>query len=334
MGQRTWAQRCIAAAMPVFVLVAACSDAESGGGATDASIDGMDAGTRDASLDAPRETGSPDTSSDGATACQSSTWTAGDTNGTLSFGGLSRAYSLHVPAGYTGTVLVPLVFDFHGLGSTAAQEKSGSGWVTLSNQNGFVIVHPQGVGNSWNLMRGTGGCCPPAFDQDVDDVGFVRALIDKLKGEGCVDPKRIYATGLSNGGGMSLRLACDAADVIAAVAPYAFDLFTNQPCNPARPIAMIDYRGLSDNLVPYAGGLSTIPGDTRQVTFMGATQTFEKIRTLNGCTGTPQTTHGNCSTYSMCTAGVEATLCSVQNGGHTWGDSSVAWSVIRNYVLP
>jgi len=97
---------------------------------------------------------------------------------------------------------------------------------------------------------------------------------------------------------------------------------------------MIDYRGTSDNLVPYAGGVSTIPGDTRQVTFMGATQTFEKIRNLNGCTGTPQTTHGNCSTYATCNQGVETTLCSVQNGGHTWGDSSVAWSVLRNYVLP
>jgi polyhydroxybutyrate depolymerase len=183
-------------------------------------------------------------------------------------------------------------------------------------------------------MSGTGGCCPPAFDQNIDDVAFVRALINKLEAEGCVDPKRIYATGLSNGGGMSLRLACDAADVIAAVAPYACDLFQNQPCAPSRPIAMIDYRGTSDPLVLYGGGVMTIPGDTRQVTLIGAVQTFEKIRKLNGCTGTPQTTHGNCSTYTACNQGVETTLCTVQNGGHTWGDSSVAWSVLKNYALP
>ena len=127
-----------------------------------------------------------------------------------------------------------------------------------------------------------------------------------------------------------------AADVIAAIAPYACDLFVSQPCAPSRPIAMIDYRGTSDNVVPYAGGVITIPipGETRQITFLGATQTFEKIRNLNGCTRTPQTTHSNCSTYATCNQGVETTLCTVQNGGHTWGDSSVAWSVLKNHTLP
>lgn len=311
-----------------------------GGAAGSTAGGGAGSGERDAPSEAVADGGIADVAGDvsigdsGGSACQGSTWTVGDTSGSLSFGGQTRTYSLHVPAGFTGTTLVPLVLDFHGLLSTAASEKSGSGWVAVSNQNGFVLVHPQGVGNSWNLMTGAGGCCPPAFDQNIDDVGFVRALIDKLKSEGCVDPKRIYATGLSNGGGMSLRLACDAADVIAAIAPYSFDLIQNQPCAPSRAIGMFDYRGTADNLVPYDGGTTTIPGDTRQVTFTGAKQTFETVRTLNGCTGTPLTTHGNCSTYSACTQGVETTLCTVQSGGHTWGDSSVAWSVLKNYALP
>jgi polyhydroxybutyrate depolymerase len=227
-----------------------------------------------------------------------------------------------------------LVLDFHGLGGTASGERSSSGWLALSNQDTFILVNPQGVGNSWNLTSGTGGCCPPAFDQNIDDVGFVRALIDKLEGEGCVDTKRIYATGMSNGGGMTIRLACEVADVIAAVAPNAFDLIQNQPCTPSRPITMIDYRGTADNLVPYNGGTTTIPGDTRQVTFLGANPTFEQIRILNGCTGTPQTTNNICSTYTTCNQGVQTTLCSVQNGGHSPGDASVGWSVIKNYVLP
>ena len=207
----------------------------------------MDAGPVDASVDTTRSDGGSD---GGSVGCQNSTWTVGDTNGTLSFGAQSRTYLLHVPSGYTGTTAAALVLDFHGLGGTSSGQKSSSGWLALSNQNGFILVHPQGVGNSWNVMNGTGGCCPPAFDQNIDDVGFVRALVDKLKGEGCVDTKRIYATGMSNGGGMTLRLACDAADIIAAVAPNAFDLIQNEPCSPARPITMIDYRGTADNLVP------------------------------------------------------------------------------------
>src|SRR5207302_4114506 len=104
-------------------------------------------------------------------------------------------------------------------------------------------------------------------DANVDDVAFVRALLAKLATEACVDPKRIYATGCSNGGGMVYRLACDAADVIAAGAPVDFDCVTgatNVPscgsCKPARPISMTQFRGTSVGTVPYDGGPANAVG--------------------------------------------------------------------------
>src|SRR5262245_60913419 len=106
----------------------------------------------------------------------------GDSTRTVDSGGLTRSYLVHVPPGYTAANPVPLVIDYHGLSSTAAQQAAISGFRTLSNTAGFIVVHPQGVGNAWN-----GGIC---CSTTTDDVAFTRAMVAKMKTEASIDPQR------------------------------------------------------------------------------------------------------------------------------------------------
>ncbi len=267
-----------------------------------------------------------------AVTCPTTALSAGDTNGSLQVGGANRTYILHVPKGYTGRTAVPLVVDFHGLGSSGSGEASASGYKALSDQEGFLVAYPNGIDNAWNI----GPCCTTS--RTVDDLGFVKALVAKIESSACVDPKRVYAAGFSMGGGISHYLACNAADVFAAVAPSAFDLLqdTEEPCQPSRPITEISFRGTSDPIVPYSGGASNPPnGLNVTIHFLGAQATFQKWAQLDGCTGTPSAADSSgCSTYSQCKDGVEVTLCTKQGGGHEPGSAQVGWAMLKKHSMP
>lgn len=268
-----------------------------------------------------------------ATACgASSTLTPGDTTATIQVGSATRSYILHVPSKYDGQAPVPLVLDFHPILSSATFERSASGYAALSDQEGFVVAFPEGIDAAWNV----GPCCTTS--RTVDDVGFAKALVAKLESQGCIDPKRVYATGFSMGGGMSHMIACNAADVFAAVAPSAFDLLeeSEEPCHPARPISEITFRGTADPIVPYAGGASRPPnGLNVTIHFLGAVGTFQKWASLDGCTGSPSAPDSNgCQTYSQCQAGVEVTLCTTQGGSHTTGSAAIGWNTLKKFALP
>ncbi len=257
-------------------------------------------------------------------------------------GGMTRTFLRHVPPAYTGKTPVPVVIDFHPLGGTGSSWKGSTGWGALADKQGFIMIWPDGVGNSWNAGR----CCRTAFEQKIDDVAFTKAIVATLAKEACIDPKRVYATGCSNGGGMAFKLACDAADVIAAVAPVDFDCVTSAAasdrtcgttCKPARPISEIQFRGTSDDLVPYEGGLR----DGGTTTFPGAQQTFMSFGTINMCTGSPQPlpNHTACQAFPMCGAEVDTILCTVQNGTHcgnyqSFGIVNIAWEVLQAKALP
>ena len=152
--------------------------------------------------------------------CPATALAPGETTTTLQVDGMARTFILHVPAGYTGEAPVPLVIDWHSLGSTGSGQKGVSGYRALSDQEGFVIAWPNGINNAWNV----GPCCTTS--REVDDLAFAKAVVEDIKKRACIDPKRVYADGYSMGGGMSHYLACNAADVFAAVAPSAFDLLT------------------------------------------------------------------------------------------------------------
>lgn len=241
--------------------------------------------------------------------CQGKRLRTGDVRGSLRHGGRTRTYLLHVPASFKGGP-VALVLDFHGYSRTGSSQRSGSGWDKLSEREGILVAYPDGVGSSWNV----GGCCGSAGSANVDDVGFVRALIDKLASEACVDRTRVFASGVSNGAGMVGRLGCEAADVIAGVSLVSSDLRTS-PCRPVRPVTEIAFRGTADTLEPYEGGLVGPTGGKYQSP--GARGSFELYRKLNQCTGEPAASTKYCETYATCAEGTEVTLCTLPGVGHS-----------------
>jgi polyhydroxybutyrate depolymerase len=274
----------------------------------------------------------------------------GESTQSITVGTLMRSYLLHIPPGYTGKTPVPVVFDFHGLGGSGSSQKGLSGWATLGDNKGFITVFPNGVGNSWNIGR----CCSTAQTQNVDDVGFVRAIIRRLQTDACIDARRVYASGCSNGGGMSYRLACDAADVIAAVAPVDCDCVTGSTsnpscasCNPARPISEIAFRATGDQVVPYNGGQCSIAADCppgmscSNFDFPGAAMNFSTWATLDQCTGSAQALagHSACQTNATCGGGAQITLCTQQGGSHcgnyaSLGIINIAWEMFQKEALP
>jgi polyhydroxybutyrate depolymerase len=198
-----------------------------------------------------------------------------------------------------------VVVDIHGFGSDKVQHRGFSGWTVKAETEGFLVVHPNGLFNSWNA----GTCCGTAMTSGVDDVGFLRAMVDAIAAEGSVNAARIYVTGLSNGGAMSHRIACEAADVFAAAAPMAFPVpytdFPNQ-CFPARPIPVLAFMGLTDVVIPYSSGV-----------FGGALPSLDAWRAKNSCGTGPlevQETYGgsDCQIDTSCGGGAEVGLCSIR----------------------
>ncbi|MBN1654920.1 MAG: hypothetical protein JXA30_14215 [Deltaproteobacteria bacterium] len=260
----------------------------------------------------------------------------GDNNDTILINGVTRNYVVHVPASYTGDTPVPLVTDWHPILFDNATQQRNSGFLAKSEQEGFIVVWPNGIDRAWNV----GSCCTTS--RDVDDVGFARGLVAKLSTQLCIDKKRVYANGWSMGGGMSLKLACDATDLIAAAAPAAFDLMipSEQTCTPSRAIPIFSTRGLSDVIVPYNGGPTNPPnGLPVIVTFMGAKEHAKWWADFNGCQEGPSAADSNnCETYTNCRDGVEVVLCTNvgagQFFGHNPGNADLIWPFFQRFSLP
>lgn len=173
----------------------------------------------------------------------------GTMDGTISTGGVTRHYLLHVPSSYQAGIAVPLVVNFHGFESNAKQEEILTGMSAKAEREGFIVVYPDGLDSTWYAGPGAEG---------EADLQFVRDLIASLESQYSIDPKRIYATGISNGGGMTNRVGCSMADVVAAIAPDSGAYNFWQDCNPSRLMPVLAFHGLDDNIVPYAGGTPQI----------------------------------------------------------------------------
>lgn len=267
--------------------------------------------------------------------CPDSPLPAGETQLTIQHDGNEREYEVQVPASYDNSQPVALVIDMHGYTSSKDQQQSISGWSELAETEGFVVVRPNGFGavRSWNAGD---FCCGTAQNQELDDVGLMKAIVAEVSDQLCIDDKRVYASGLSNGGAMSHRLACEAADVFAAVAPvsYPIDFDPFSQCQPSRPIAVMHSHGTSDLIVPYDGSVSAA----------STPESFAYWATADGCSGDPVETHAagdsHCDTYQACTDGVEVTLCTI-DGGHvlyTNADdvpiAALAWDFFKKHPLP
>jgi polyhydroxybutyrate depolymerase len=264
--------------------------------------------------------------------CPSPVLPFGDSTRTLSVDSVSRSFVLHVPRAYDGSKPVPLILDFHSIGSTAAGEADSSLYPAVTDPEGVIVAYPEGMkmalGGAWNL----GPCCIAG----VDDLGFARALLAHLAQIACIDANRVYTVGTGTGGGMAYHLACNAAEVIAAVAPAGFDLMQENvdACKPLRPLTVLSFRGTADSHVPYNGGAGTLVPDMT-ITFLGAKATYARWAQIDGCTGSSSGDDSRgCSTYGGCPAGVEVTLCTKSGGKEEPGDATIAWPVLKRSALP
>lgn len=187
--------------------------------------------------------------------CPGNCWDAfaGETiNGSIQHDGLEREYILYVPDIYTGTIPVPLILNFHGYGSNAFQQMNYGDFRSIADAEGCLVAHPQGTlfegTTHWNVGGWTAG-------STADDVGFTAALIDALSTDYAIDPDRIYATGMSNGGYMSFLLACQLGNRIAAIASVTGSMTpeTYMDCLPEHPMPVLQMHGTGDTVVPYTG---------------------------------------------------------------------------------
>jgi polyhydroxybutyrate depolymerase len=246
---------------------------------------------------------------------------AGEITRTLTHDGLERSYILYVPASVNWSQPVALVFVFHGGTGNAESAIRMSGFNQVADQNGFLVAYPNGTGrlSDDKLLTWNGGnCCGYAQNKNVDDVGFVRAIVTDLQSLANIDAKRIYASGMSNGGILSQRLACEASDVFAAIAPVAGTL-NFSPCDPTQSISVIEFHGTGDQHIPYEGGFG--PESLVDVNFVSVQDSVKFWVSFNGCTSQAQTNSFDDIQHTVwagCTTSTSVELYTVIDGGHAW----------------
>jgi polyhydroxybutyrate depolymerase len=177
----------------------------------------------------------------------------GTTVHTMAFGGLERTYRVHKPAGLAPAA--PLVVMLHGGFGDGEQAENSYGWDQLADSAKFVVAYPYGVGSTWNGH----GCCGKAALENIDDVGFITAMVGQISTTLRIDAARVYAAGISNGGIMTYALACN-SNMFAAIGPVAATQL--DACVAPHPTSVIHIHGTADRLVPYNGGqgASTVNG--------------------------------------------------------------------------
>jgi polyhydroxybutyrate depolymerase len=240
---------------------------------------------------------------------------SGEINGKIVTGGEERRYILHVPASYDGTAAVPLVISMHGFAEWPAHQMQISRWNALADREGFLVVYPAGTGFPlrWRIRSEEGDTFTNI------DVQFISDLIDALMAEYSIDPARVYANGLSNGGGMSDMLACRLSDRIAAFGSVSGAyLLPREDCHPGRPVPVIAFHGTADPIVPYIGGESA----SFHYPFPPVEDWAADWARRNGCAETaevlPPTGEVTGIRYGGCRMGSEVILYTVHGGGHAW----------------
>ncbi|HEX9085303.1 MAG TPA: PHB depolymerase family esterase [Gemmatimonadaceae bacterium] len=248
-------------------------------------------------------------------------------NGSFVSSGEKREYLLYVPSSYDRSRATPLVISMHGAGLWGAAQRETSQWNNLADKQGFIVVYPSGIGGKgvriWRAEPGAGL---------MKDVRFISELIDTLERSYNIDSTRIYANGLSNGGGMSFVLSCTLSDRIAAVGMVAAaQTLPWTWCTDARAVPMIAFHGTADPEVPYNGGSSWVSPRPFPSTPKWAANWARR----NGCGPNPVesivATDVTRRAYANCADDAAVVLYTIQGGGHTWpgGTPLPKWFVGR-----
>ncbi|MFA1550430.1 PHB depolymerase family esterase [Actinomadura chokoriensis] len=235
----------------------------------------------------------------------------GTTRHTIAMGGWNRPYLLHLPPGTETGKPLPLIVTLHGGLNDPEYVRNQSGLDQVADQQGYAVAYPEGFLGTWNA----GACCSFARWAGIDDMAFLDKLIGTLVEQGVADPRRVFMTGFSNGGGMAYRYACERADRLAGIAVVSGALAIG--CLPSRPVSVLAFHGTLDPSVPYTGG-GNMDADVH-FPFFGVQLVMEfwrwvdKLPALSwpvpggpdGCVGTGP-------------GPVLVALCTQQGGGHEW----------------
>ncbi len=254
--------------------------------------------------------------------------TAGDYTFSLQHQEQARQYMVHIPNHYNSQQPSPLVLSLHGGGGNMHYQATEAYYhlISKSDQEGFIAVFPNGYSRlrsgklaTWNA----GICCGKARDVNSDDVGFIQKVVADIQTKANIDPKRVYANGMSNGGMMSYRLACELTDTFSAIAAVAGTDGTQQ-CNPSKPISILHIHALDDDRVLFNGG-SGVKSQTH-ADFVSVPNTISKWVKLNACNPMPQRVlevkGAYCDVYSGCNNQTQVKLCVTDTGGHAWPGGS------------
>ncbi|MGB8210050.1 MAG: PHB depolymerase family esterase [Mycobacterium sp.] len=223
---------------------------------------------------------------------------------TMAFGGLNRTYRVYKPAGLSAA---PLVVMLHGVTGNGEQAEKSYGWDQLADSAKFAVAYPDGVGRTWNGH----GCCGRAARENVDDVGFITAMVGQISTALTIDKSRVYATGMSNGGIMSYVLACNSG-IFAAIGPDSATQL--DACAAPHPTSVIHIHGTADRLVPYNGGQGASFVNGPSIADVNAFW-----RKVDHCGPPDVTTSAPVTTSTAaCADKRSVVLITIEGGGHQW----------------
>ena len=242
----------------------------------------------------------------------------------LTSDGLERTFRLYTPPSLDRKHASPLVVLLTGAPSTGDWMAGVTNFDAQATIGGFIAVYPDPVPDEALAPRGAwnaGPCCGDAWKKGIDDVAFIRRLLDRLTTDYKIDTTKIFAVGLSAGGYMAYRLACDLSDRIAAIASVA-GVMINEICRPARPVSVLEIHGTKDSRVPYDGGAWA---NSNPPTVPSTASIVQRWVTLDGCGDKPTETVSGItkrSVWSACHEGTSVRFETVTGGHHTWFGSA------------
>lgn len=240
--------------------------------------------------------------------------------------GQRRTYRIYVPRSLPRHRPVPLLVALHGGFGSGAQFEANSGFDTLAERHGFIVVYPDGTpirnqGALANARVWNGGrCCGPAARQQVDDVGFIRQLIDEVSAKHDVDAKRVYAAGHSNGAIMSYRLACELSDKIVAIGVQSGALEIDN-CRPTHPVSVLHIHGSADRNIPITGGAGS---GFAGIAFSPPHDAAATLANADGCPPSASTTIApdnpdvSIETWKPCDDATVVQFVTVAGASHAW----------------
>lgn len=341
----------------LLLFVAACSSDDDAAAETTTTVAGTTNTTEPVDPTTSASTTGPENTATEAAGCASNE--PGVSNFSIDAGGATHPVRVFVPSSYDGSPM-PLVMNWHGLGSDGPQQAQFTDYETLAESEGFLVAHPTGVSgpgdtrNSWELAQ---------FDlPGRDDVAMAEAVIDQIIADFCANPKQVYSTGMSNGGLFTSRLVCELSTRIAAAVSVA-GVTHHDGCAPERAVPFIAFHGTADEVVPFDGGGSTLVNDNAPpvaIDFFDQVMPdeFAQFAATNGCDPDPTEEAVSAEVtrydYANCNDGAAMAFFEIADGGHTWPGSPLGpfitevlgktttdvsatadgWDFMKQYELP